>query len=387
MLKKRIISLIDFIKRSHTRIAISGLNKKPGTNPEIVRLVGLINVFGLVGLVYIVFMLVLTFVTGQYFHTIILTGFTVCSTVLLIILRVSGNHKVTGYGYMILMILLCIYLTITGGVDNNGHLWTFMFPPLFLYMYGFRKGITGILISISIMGFILFFRNGELLFTEYLVTFKSRYLLALSGVTLISCAAEYSRRKTHAEVMYLNEHLLETTEKLKEAARTDTLTGLSNRRDLYEKIEYEQIKLNRHPDCYSIIIADIDHFKKINDTYGHDCGDEVLKKIASIIRENTRKEDTACRWGGEEFFLLLPSTGQAGCLAAAEKLRDKIEKTVFKYKEIELNLTVSIGIETCCAEKDVDDYIKLADRKLYIAKQQGRNRVVSDLDNQLKDII
>ncbi len=166
----------------------------------------------------------------------------------------------------------------------------------------------------------------------------------------------------------------------KQQAITDGLTGLYNRRFFNEEIEREIARSYRHFLRMSLILMDVDHFKKYNDTNGHQAGDLVLKKFSSLVRNETRVCDMECRYGGEEFALILPETTKAQALAIAEKLRKKIEETEFPHQEKQPlgNLTASIGVSTFPDDAvNSKDLIDIADAGLYQAKEQGRNCVVA----------
>lgn len=184
----------------------------------------------------------------------------------------------------------------------------------------------------------------------------------------------YIRYRSQAKV---HDKLENTHEQLKEIARTDPLTELSNRRDIIEKIEYEQIRFERNKNPFVIIIGDLDFFKSINDRYGHDCGDYVLKKVAQILRTTIRKQDIVSRWGGEEFLLLLPETPLEGGKVAAEKVRKKIENSNLKYNNDPLSITITLGVSVYDNVMEIDDCIKKADQALYRGKHKGRNCVVA----------
>ena len=173
------------------------------------------------------------------------------------------------------------------------------------------------------------------------------------------------------------EILKSTHEQLKEIARTDPLTNLSNRRDIIEKIEYEQIRFERSKKSFVIIIGDLDFFKSINDRYGHDCGDYVLKEVAQIMRSTIRRQDIVSRWGGEEFLFLLPETPFEGGKIAAEKIRKKIENSDLKYNNDILSVTITFGVSIYNRVMDIDECIKKADQALYQGKNKGRNCVVA----------
>lgn len=374
-------NLRDNLKRYFSRAYLfmnrSGLKNHDKLKNETVRLVGLVNVFGTIGLIYISTMSVVNFVTENYRHSIILSIFFAVILLLLLLQRFLGTYQLTTNSFMALLILLCVYLTVSGGVENNGHLWTFMFPSLFMFMYGLKKGIIGSLAAFCTITFIIYFNRGILLRTEYLPSFGGRYLAAYLGVTIIAIAAEFSRHRVITELLTVNEHLVDLSEEFERAARTDSLTGLSNRRDLHRQMAYERKRMERHRSLYSILMADIDHFKGVNDSYGHECGDEALKTVAEIISNSIRKLDIACRWGGEEFLIVLPETPKEGGIIAAEKIRTSIERHLFTYKEISFHLTISIGLECCSHKHNFEEYVVEADRKLYLAKNGGRNQVVS----------
>lgn len=156
----------------------------------------------------------------------------------------------------------------------------------------------------------------------------------------------------------------------------DFLTGLLNRRAL------NQI-LNKHLEIseftgqpMSLVITDIDFFKKINDTYGHLAGDAVLKHFASILKENLRKSDYVFRLGGEEFLILLPNTSLEEARRISENLRQKVENSPLSYEDKIIRFTASFGISELHNHKHIDEIIKDADEKLYKAKREGRNRIV-----------
>ena len=163
---------------------------------------------------------------------------------------------------------------------------------------------------------------------------------------------------------------------LDEASRIDPLTGLSNRRDLMEKLEYEAKRAVRLKIPLSFVMGDIDHFKKINDTYGHKAGDFILIEIAKIFRKNLRETDIICRWGGEEFLFVLPNTDLNGAKIVAEKIRKIIENHIFNFNGIIIKVTISFGVSTFHETRSIDDFIKFADNSLYKAKKLGRNKVI-----------
>lgn len=158
-------------------------------------------------------------------------------------------------------------------------------------------------------------------------------------------------------------------------ATCDSLTGVSNRFALDKAMNFELKKAGRYERPLSLIIMDVDHFKTVNDNYGHPVGDQVLKQMAALIRDSVRESDIPGRWGGEEFLVICPETDGTGARVLAENLRKRIENNAFPVPD---KITVSLGCATLAAEDSVENLIKRADKRLYKAKETGRNRVVAD---------
>jgi diguanylate cyclase (GGDEF)-like protein len=157
----------------------------------------------------------------------------------------------------------------------------------------------------------------------------------------------------------------------------DGLTQVFNKRYFLETLEREIGRAQRYRRELSLIIFDIDHFKKINDTYGHLAGDHVLKHLALVIKSRIRREDILSRYGGEEFAIILPEIDRDNAVQFAEKIRRLIEKAVFRFEDTEIPVTISIGVAAYGEGlEDVTEFIKVADERLYDAKVQGRNRVL-----------
>jgi diguanylate cyclase (GGDEF)-like protein len=183
-------------------------------------------------------------------------------------------------------------------------------------------------------------------------------------------------RTGREELDAANETLTEQNEALERLSVTDGLTGLFNRRQLMETLAKESQRTRRHKRPFTVLMLDVDHFKKCNDNYGHLIGDDVLKKLGSILKGMTRDVDFVARYGGEEFVVLLLEAGQDGGTEVAERIRDRIAAETFTSGKEEFNITVSIGVAECSGvDPSPDAVISRADRALYQAKRQGRNRV------------
>lgn len=166
-------------------------------------------------------------------------------------------------------------------------------------------------------------------------------------------------------------------ESQRHAAITDPLTGLFNRRAMDEHVN--ALWTLRHGAPLSVLMLDIDHFKRINDSYGHPCGDQVIREVAGTLRHCLRAEDGAFRYGGEEFMVLLPNTLLEGAISVAESIRDRVEALRMGLREGGLmQCTVSLGVASRQVHDDRDSLFHRADQALSQAKNRGRNRVVHE---------
>ena len=160
---------------------------------------------------------------------------------------------------------------------------------------------------------------------------------------------------------------------LSERVSIDNLTGIKNRYYFDERIKEEVDLAKRQKASFSLLLFDLDHFKLVNDNFGHDVGDKVLKRVTDAVSKIIRSYDIFARWGGEEFVVLMPNTTEAEAVPAAEKIRKTVED--ISHPDIE-KITISIGIAIWEADDDVDQIFVKADKALYTAKNQGRNRVM-----------
>jgi diguanylate cyclase (GGDEF)-like protein len=161
-------------------------------------------------------------------------------------------------------------------------------------------------------------------------------------------------------------------------AATDALTGVPNRRYFLETANLEVERVRRFGTAASVVMIDLDHFKAVNDTYGHPVGDEALRCITQVCKKLLRQIDVIARIGGEEFAIMLPGTNETGAIAIAEKLRNAVCQTPVKSNLDQFNITASFGVAGVRAgDRAVDECLSRADTALYAAKQAGRNRVMS----------
>jgi len=187
-----------------------------------------------------------------------------------------------------------------------------------------------------------------------------------------------SRLENLLQIKHLQDQLQQQKDLMEKLATTDPLTELPNVRYFRRRLEQELLRGRRYLMPLALIMLDIDHFKSINDTYGHPQGDVVLKEMAAILQEVLRKVDVPARYGGEEFVVALPQTTFEGAAQAAERLRVRVEKHRFPGMPEKTGVTISLGVASYPGhmEKSVQQLIDEADQALYKAKNGGRNRVV-----------
>lgn len=167
---------------------------------------------------------------------------------------------------------------------------------------------------------------------------------------------------------------------VEELSRIDGLTSLYLRRYIIKKLQEETIRSYRYNTPYSLLMIDIDFFKKVNDTYGHLIGDKLLVSLASIFKETVGGRGLISRWGGEEFLILLPYTDKKEAYKVAETIRKKVEDNKFYFNGININITVSVGVSSFPEDgNDFNQIISVADSMLYEAKRAGRNKVISSI--------
>jgi diguanylate cyclase (GGDEF)-like protein len=203
----------------------------------------------------------------------------------------------------------------------------------------------------------------------YSQAFKERFLAVYAAVSVMSFLYAFLYASTEMELINMNEYL-------RGIADVDELTKLPNRRRMQDILyqEISRFRRTEHPFC--IAMVDIDHFKSVNDTYGHECGDLIILKVAEKIKNILRAQDVCARWGGEEYLILLPETNLVPGEKIAERLRIAIQEMTVDYEKQKIAVTASFGIQEFRKKDNLMDCLREADKKLYRAKADGRNRIV-----------
>ncbi|MGG4126860.1 diguanylate cyclase [Paenibacillus illinoisensis] len=227
------------------------------------------------------------------------------------------------------------------------------------------KIITMNLLGITLIFVILFLNSSSM--NSLMKVYPLQMTISFVGGIFIYFIAEFINKSN--EMLFL----------LERRASTDHLTNLSNRRQFEKSLELQLERARENRQKLSLLVIDIDRFKKVNDTYGHSAGDAVLKQLGQLLIEHSRSADMVSRNGGEEFAILLLDCGNHQALAIAESIRQSVEKYLFALPDgTTIRLTISIGVAVFpdhCDEQDDADFFEQADRALYEAKNTGRNRV------------
>jgi diguanylate cyclase (GGDEF)-like protein len=264
---------------------------------------------------------------------------------------------------------LTVSLVYSGGVENTGPLWLFLVPPVSLFLHGLKRGLIEISISLSILCLILFLPPDVFGGANYETAFKLRLIIAFITVTFLAACYEYSIEQSYKDT-------LQASEQFEQLARTDQLTKLCNRRGALTVIEQEQRRMSRNKQAMSIILCDVDHFKKVNDQYGHNTGDAVLVSLAETFTQLIRQQDTIARWGGEEFLFVLPETSAENAYILSQKIHQVLQDQLIDVEGIKIAVTVSMGVTEMHGNQAFDEIINQADKHLYEAKRAGRNQTM-----------
>ncbi|WP_160675540.1 GGDEF domain-containing protein [Clostridium sp. C8-1-8] len=271
--------------------------------------------------------------------------------------------------------LILIFLTLITGLDQITTGQIIVFGVNIIYsglVILIKPKVENVMYAITfiiyIIVIIVFQHNSEILFSNLI----NGTLLFISALFL--CKFVYNNHFMH---LAKNIKLEEVNKRLQYLSDNDLLTGIPNRRYFIDSLKEDIHNTSEDNKGSSISIMDIDHFKQINDTYGHPAGDLVLKQIASILNSNIQKEDMVARFGGEEFIILFYDTSLEEAKIKTDNIRNVIDKCVFNFQNQIIHVTASFGISELnnVTEKDFDKAYSTADMALYRAKKNGRNRV------------
>ncbi|BDX05944.1 GGDEF domain-containing protein [Planctobacterium marinum] len=332
------------------------------------RKIFMVNLFGLVGLSITAIMSVSAFVNEQLLLASVLIFASSVYYLAHYYQKLTGNFQLASNIILYSLFALMVYLIYSGGKDNTGPLWIFMVSPVALFFGGLKRGLISISIFVVTISILMFYPDNQLLATSYTYEFKSRLIYSFLTITFLSGFYEYSRQQSF-------DFMQEISNKFEQMAKLDPLTQISNRRDAMDRLNYELSRVERNDTALAIILCDVDHFKKVNDQFGHDAGDKALVLLAKLFQETLRKQDIVSRWGGEEFLFILPQTSALQAQIVADKVRDKIKATSIEHNGNLFDITISMGIsEINKKNTDINTAIAMADKYLYQAKSNGRDQ-------------
>lgn len=341
----------------------SGVNL---TQLEFHRRIQLFQLLSFVGVVLLSVFGLLSLSKGLMWLALLLIGIAVIGVLNMIWLHVQQNYVVSALVLACCVTLLNFILVGTGGVGDTGLLWVYPTAAIVVFITGFWTGLYLSLVLLIGCSLLFYWPDNGLLMADYSAEVKVRFIATLFSLLLACLASELVHINSRGRVRLLHE-------KVQSAAITDPLTKLPNRRFVSERC----IRHGYFDRCFeggTLLLADVDHFKKVNDEYGHDTGDQVLKTLAEYFVSITRDEDVVVRWGGEEFLLLLPRLNLQQAWNRADEIREGLSQV--NFDDLSEPITISFGLAEIEPMKSADAHLSLADKNLYAAKAAGRNCVV-----------
>ena len=329
-----------------------------------------IKIFSLLATVMLSYFSFKSYIGGLESHAYMCLLFAILTSASYILFGRKISPQFHIHFIVFLMAALCLLLLYGGGDQGSGPLWFYIFPLLSLFVLGIKRGAIAVLLLVIcsiLMIKIIGLSYDTSIYSQPMI---ERFIAVFIAICSMALFYEYSRQR-------YSHRLHDMYKELMKVARTDYLTNLPNRRYMNDMLDHEVSRAKRSKSNFSIIIFDIDFFKKVNDRYGHSCGDYVLKVVSDFVKNNLRTQDLVARWGGEEFLILLPETTIDGANVIGEQLRNKIENLEIKYSSYVISITISLGVADIKAPYNLDMTLNQADEYLYEAKARGRNRLVA----------
>jgi diguanylate cyclase (GGDEF)-like protein len=298
---------------------------------------------------------------GGYIFVCVVEAITTILAVGIFFLTANRRYLKFGLRFVVLAGLLMFIVSAITQMDSTGMLiWVACYPVAFFYLTDLREGLF--LGVICILSLLFAYYIHPFLFEAPRVSFTEMIQAIMAYLTSASFAVFY-------EKVRIEQHDL-----LLQTAQTDPLTGIRNRRILYQEMERLASLNRRNGSSYAFILFDLDEFKKMNDTYGHTVGDDVLREVGRTISRPIREGDLLARWGGEEFAVILPETDNDGAIVLADRLREAISNHLFPTVG---RITASFGVAVARDGESADCVVGRADTALYRAKMDGKNCVKS----------
>lgn len=300
----------------------------------------------------------------------VLLGIFACTAALMLWrVYLVGLQLSTRIAIVAAICLMYSYLVIGGGYANTGLLWCY---AVVVVIYHFSTALLGLLLNLALVtgaGIVLLTPAFAEAVPDYGAAMVNRFLVTSTITSILFFLYALLQEALKARLREVQEELLR-------ASTTDELTGLTNRRSMKEALQHAERRDLRNR-MLAVMIADVDHFKRINDSLGHDAGDQILQHIAQALRRSLRDSDRVARWGGEEFLVLLDVLNEEEARQVAERMRTSLEAAPLEYAGERVLATASFGVKVV-ADPSVrlEDAVIAADINLLKAKELGRNRVI-----------
>lgn len=302
----------------------------------------------------------------------VLCVFSITNLIAIMLYKHFHNLEVFGYYLIASCGGLCLYLAATGGTTNSGIIWAPAFPVLMFSTQRTKTATIAVFTVLLMIIAIIYTPN----FPYYQASYNPFTKIASIGCYLLVAGFTLFQERAREVSAY---SVSELTKRLCHIASTDELTSLPNRRDMVSRLDFECRRSRRTDQEFSVILCDIDHFKKINDSFGHSVGDQALQAFSNILTERFRDTDKVGRWGGEEFLIILPHTALNEAIDLATKVRKNVCQTSLLANMPNRLVTMSAGVASSKQSNDAGELVRLADKNLYNAKNSGRNRVKPDI--------
>ncbi|MDX1633662.1 MAG: GGDEF domain-containing protein [Marinobacter sp.] len=278
----------------------------------------------------------------------------------------SARFQLWTYGYLVTAFSFFLYIIMMPGASSSAYVWVFIMPILSYLLLG---RVAGFFLAVPFMlagGYVFYIQLDALDSARVMIDLLNP---AFCGVLILLFMHVYEKSRAEAQ------------DKLVTMAETDSLTGLSNRSSFRRTLERVINECRRNHGRFALVLMDIDHFKRVNDTLGHDAGDEILRHLGQCLNARLRNTDCVGRLGGEEFGLILRDVDVADAYRLANELRERIATSPALYDGKPVTVTASFGIAYWPADAErLNELYQIADQRLYQGKQAGRNRVVPASD-------
>ena len=331
------------------------------------RRVFLIAFYAIVGSIFLVSFSVVSLIQGRTVLASILLANSAFCIAFMIYSRITSRVRGVSYLFSAQAAALAVFLVLSGGVEGTGVYFAFALT-LMMIMIGITTLRSGIVLSLMFLSLMTLGLYAELPgLYAYDAVHKSRIVLSLFSVCMMALISEWVRIRSYSAIT-------DTTEKLSADAHHDPLTKLLNRRGFEQEVG--RMSGTDFPAVLALI--DIDHFKRINDEYGHDAGDVALRCVAEYLRSNMKGRDMMCRWGGEEFVVLFRHTSLKNATKVLAQISDEARAGSISYGASTFRITFSAGLAQLRSKGEFQNGIQRADQLLYHAKESGRDRIVSD---------